>query len=259
MKNLFRCGILATSLLFIFSCGNDNLDLTYKEIKSIDPRTCVGFSSAELDSIGTLHNEYLSDIMPYYNPYMTNWQLELANSVDEAGTDNGFSSAVKDSAIARMNNAFDISNYSSEFDNYSDVSTYYGDIVSLIDNLSEWTSSSNYSNFVGDLDDIRRAANADLTCFDMAFIEASLSVADHSGYYWMPTTEGGAGHVLPGPGTGISKWWKAVIGGDLSGLATGFMAYGVGLAVPGTNAAIAVTLAFEAGASSAFAAAAASR
>jgi hypothetical protein len=85
-----------------------------------------------------------------------------------------------------------------------------------------------------------------------------ISVARNSLYLWAPSSIGGQGYydqILQNSGL-TERWsgWRAVGAADLSGAATAFFEFGFGLAVPGTNAAVAGAIAWNAGMSSAFAA-----
>ena len=96
-------------------------------------------------------------------------------------------------------------------------------------------------------------ANSELDCFDWSFIMTCISVAENSAIMWTPKGNGGLGYKLNCNLIQYrTSWWKKAIVADTAGAATAFMAIGVGLVVPGANAAIAAGIAYSAGAASAW-------
>ncbi len=102
------------------------------------------------------------------------------------------------------------------------------------------------------LNEIRMVANSNLDCFDWNFIMTCISVAEKSAILWTPEQLGGLGTGLNcGLIQSRISWWKRAIVSDVSGAAGYFAAVGVGLIIPGANAAIAGGIAFAAGYTSA--------
>lgn len=144
------------------------------------------------------------------------------------------------------------------------ASTYVGRI------LSEGENAQTLSDINQVLNTIASDANANLSGVDLDIVKGTIEIARSSAYLWAPESQGGYdlytktfGTSGTGGRSSVSSrvqlsWWKRAFIGDVSASSQYFLGMGVGLAVglatPGTNAAILGGWAISAGIGSAFAA-----
>jgi len=227
-KNLSFLVSLSFVFLLLTSCGKENIEEAKK------PIPCAEFSTTEIASVGITHNDFLTSVWTNFDCDAPDHNQELINQF-YAVSKNEYNLSSQEVAdmieVASSSTTFNIANYSSSFTNYPVVSSLYKNLFDAIYN------SSNLN-----------ALNSALDC---------ISVTRNSGYHWSPTITGGAGTPFSPCDRAQGRFWGEIIAADAAGAASAFMTYGAGLAVPGTNAAIAGIIAISAGMGSAYAAAAA--
>lgn len=239
--------VLFVSLLFT-QCTDDDKGAVNQ--LPITFRSCIyNFSSQEIAGVGNLHNVFLDEILSEANCEAVDMVAEYRSIAADILEREELSSAVSE-WILDHDSEFDITDYTTEFEEYSEVEGFYNDIIVAIGSAEDYDDLSYALNL------IRGDAYFELDCVDETFILSCISVANKSAYYWFPVALGGLGNEGCGTPMGL-RWWERVIVGDVAGLATGFMALGIGgmigMAIPGSNAAILGGLALSAGLDSALA------
>ncbi|MCA0236555.1 MAG: hypothetical protein LCH81_09245 [Bacteroidetes bacterium] len=239
------------SALLLFISSGCIKESSPKEIKQLQERggACSGeFSSLEIQSIGTMHNTVVMDVFENYDFETTNIDLELRTNFASAYSSLTYNQVTNIINVATS--TFDINDHTASI-NDPLVYSYYDDICDLLNNFST------ISELNEELDKLEESIIEDLECTDRDFLLVCISVARNSSSLWAPVSIGGSGYYddieekleLMGA-VQYRINWRNVAEADLWGAASAFFAYGFGLAVPGTNAAIAISIAYSAGFSS---------
>ncbi|MDC8003991.1 hypothetical protein POV27_08000 [Aureisphaera galaxeae] len=245
MKNVFHLVLFS---LLVVSCTSesklDNGESKAPDQLNLSDRSCGSFSIEEINLIGEKHNEYVIDWLQQLDCNSPDFMEDAMATYRSLGK-----GEFNDNHIKEMTNdprvTFAAEDYAQQFNNPATVG-YYNQLMNLID------QSNDYASFVAGLTALQSQVDSNLDCFDWSFMMTSISVARKSAQLWTPVAAGGMG-LAPCGTTGFSRipWWKKAVRNDIAGAAGYFMAVGVGLTVPGANVAIAGSVAFAAGWSSA--------
>jgi len=244
MKQLIVLLNIIILIIFISSCETKEADML---LESRNQSECFGFDQSELQSVGILHNQYLSEVYQNIDFARSN---DCRNDIIQEfmNLDVDFTSLNKTKADV-VNEAvtiydsiklfqFDVRNWSSHpfsAESYSYLST----IMVKIDELQD------YSSFVSEMTNLQNIVNNDnsLDCFTKELLNGTIEVAKNSLYLWTPEELGGLGYWDISHPRISSRWsWRGAAKGDAITSAVYFNSMGAGLAIglitPGSNAAI---------------------
>ncbi len=214
--------------------SNDHLNLS--------DRGCGSFSIAEINLIGEKHNEYVIDWLGQLDCNSPDFIEDAMVTYRTLGKGEFDDNQIKEMTEEPIP-SFVVEDYAHQFNNRLTVN-YYNQLLNLIE------QSNDYSSLIMGLSDLQNDVSTNLDCYDWSFMMTSISVARKSAQLWTPVELGGLG-LAPCSDSFRIPWWKKAIRNDVAGAAGYFMAVGVGLTVPGANVAIAGSVAFAAGWSSA--------
>ncbi len=209
-----------------------------------------GFSSTEIGDIGSLHNQVVVNVFDGFN--FSAFDLLTQAKSQFAAAYPGLTSGEIDDFFTLGMSEVDLEDHDEKLDDVTLVHTYYDNLLYILEN------SSDLSSLQSSLQSLKGDVNNNLSCTDLDFMLVCLSITINSATLWSPTTLGGDGlydSVTISKGiTGIANdrdWtWRSVVKGDLAGATSAFFSYGLGLTVPGTNAAVAGVIGYSAAAGS---------
>jgi hypothetical protein len=238
--------IFATILgmFLIVSCGDE----------AVAPDTqnqaeCFGFTQAEMATIGTLHNNYVTEV--YQNVDFLNCDAcadeviaEFANlDVDLSGYGKTQEELIAGAELLYV----ELELIQFDLRNWQDHPFSPESYVHLTTIMEKMDVMGNYQDFITDMNDLQAIIDADvsLSCFDVELLTGTIEVAKSSAFLWLPRENGGLDfYSTSQEGKVELRWsWGRAAQADVASSAAFFMTMGVGgalgLLVPGSNAVIA--------------------
>jgi len=258
MKILKLFFIILFGVLALYSCDEDvsTLDNT-SEI------ACIGFTKEELATVGTLHNQYVTEVyqkVDFLNcDDCSNEVLEEFSKID---VDLSGTGKTKQELIAEAKSLYsELEAIQFDLRNWTDHPFTSESFVHLTKIMEEMDAIDNYDDFVSDMNQLQAVVNSDasLNCFDVELLTGTIEVAKNSAYLWLPKNKGGLDFYSISQEGKVQPRWsgRKAAKADVTASASYFMGNSVlwatGLAVPGANAAILGGWALSAGISSALA------
>lgn len=229
--------ILFIGISFLVSCNKSN-DIDNNSLSYRNANNYFNFSQNEIDSIGINHNIYLLNGIGDLKTNSLNLEEKLYNQFIEIGPE--FSIELIDSILMVGQQEFEVSKY------FTDNRTI--EIYNTLIEISNLDLISKYDNYVLKIDSLYSLIGS-LSDSDKEFLKVCFSVAKNSTKLWLDKEKGGQGLfklIHEREELESRLCWKCVVAGDVSGAAGVFMGWGVGLAIPGSNIAIAAAIGFGA-------------
>lgn len=220
---------------------------------------CFGFTSSELESIGTIHNQYLTQVYEAVDfTACNNCRDAIIEEfkrldVDVSGLGISLDSLINQSVrIYDGLESPDIRNWSNSPFNQT-TQSYLNSIMDAFD------SATSYSGYLRSLSTLQTTVNNDnsLSCLDLEIINATIEVAKNSAYLWMPESAGGLNYYAIAHQNSVEpRWsWRNAFASDVASCAASMFELAGVLALtsvaPPANAAIAIGIGINAAVGSA--------
>ena len=252
-------------LFFVFLFGVLVITSCDDEVNTVDITNeldCIGFTKDELAIVGTLHNQYVTEVYQKVDFLKCDDCSEQVIDafaeieLDLTGVDKSKEELIEEAKVLYQK----METIQFDLRNLTDHQFSSNAFVHLITIMEEMDAMENYNVFVSDMNQLQRVVDSDvsLTCFDVELITGTIEVAKNSAYLWLPKDQGGLdfhsiskeGKVQP------RRWnWRNAARADVAASAVYFESMGIGLAIglitPGSNAAILGMWGLSAGMSSA--------
>lgn len=240
-------------MVLIVSCGDEEI----KPDTQNQP-DCLGLTKAEMATVGTLHNQYVTEVYQKVdfvncNDCREEVLQEFANLDVDFSAFNKTQEELIDEARALYQ---DLEAIQFDLRNWQDHPFSQEAYAHLSSIMAEMDAMENYSDFVSEMINLQSIVDLDasLSCFDIELVTITIEVAKSSAYLWLPHSAGGLDfYSISQEGKVQPRWsWRNAAKADVAATAGYFMGVGVGLIVPGANAAIAGAIGFASGFASAF-------
>ena len=233
--------------------------MTIKEAPS--SKKGYGFTKLELQSVGDLHNDFV--LKAYQNVDFDNCKecrTEINAEFRKIAVDLPKSDLTVDEIMATANQLYDnIKTFDFDLRNWKDhdfSDASYRHLVSLMEKIDEIV---NYESFIGEMESLQSLIDSDISLdqFDRELLTGTVEVAKNSVKLWLPIELGGLNLYSKSRKGKIDLRysWRNAARADITASAGFWLTLGgagaLGLAVPGSNAAILGSWAFSAGFSSA--------
>jgi hypothetical protein len=239
----------------LYSCDDDTstLDNT-SEIE------CIGFTNEELATVGTLHNQYVTEVYQKVDFLNCNdcsgevIEVFAEIELDLTGVDKSKEELIEEAKVLYQ----DLEAIQFDLRNWTDHQFSSEAFVHLTTIMAEMDAMESYDAFVADMIQLQTVVDSDgsLTCFDVELLTGTIEVAKNSAFLWLPRNLGGLDYYsISHPNQAQPRWnWGKSLRADVASSAGYFLRLGGAAAlgvVPGTNAVILGGWAFTAGFASA--------
>ncbi len=254
----FKFSVFAAILgmFLIVSCGDEGITPDTQ-----NQPDCLGFTKAEMVTIGTLHNQFVTEV--YQNVDFVNCNdctEEVLQEFANLEVDFSAFNKTKEELIVEARELYqDLKSIQFDIRNWNDHPFSQEAYIHLSSIMTEMDAMANYSDFVSEMNDLQTLVDSDtnLSCFDIELVTIAIEVAKNSAYLWLPESAGGldfysisqAGKVKP-------RWsWRKAAKTDVSAAAGYFFSLAGVLATttaaPPANATIGVGIGIASGVASA--------
>lgn len=250
----FSFALFLAVTLFI-ACDKET---TSTSIPSETELNCFGFTSSEIESIGTVQNQYLSEVYQAVDfSTCTNCRGDIIQAFKGIDADVSGLGISLDSLVNFAVTVYDsLESYDvRDWNNSPFNQATHSYLSSIMDALDQ---ASSYQDFVNQLNSLQETARADnsLSCLDLEIVKGAIEVAKKSAYLWMPSSMGGLGINSSGDNSIEFRWdWRKAIASDVASVAADMFSMAAVLAVttvaPPANAAIAIGIGVSAAVGSA--------
>lgn len=221
--NKFFGFVLAIATLAFTSCHKDVAD-----IQPRDQSPCYGFTQQQIDSFGSVHNQFIEQV---YIPTMQSGITDpiklrqLMKFMAGQFPIDGLTPTQKDTLLNYADGLYDRiysqTNGTLQYKDWVNSPIPANALPYLIALQNQANNAENYPQYVSAVENVLSKAIRDtsLTCQQLEAIKITASVAKSSAYLWMPTHMGGLGwyDTYGAPVTqGKKKWsWGKAMAGDL--------------------------------------------
>ena len=244
MKFLKLFFVLIFGIFAFVSCDNKAVDL-----ENSNEFECIGFTKAELATVGVLHNQYLTEVyqkVDFLN--CDDCSDEIIEAFSEKKIDLTEIDKSKEELIAETEVLYhDLEDIQFDLRNWSEdpfSSASYVHLTTIMEKIDEM---ENHNDFVIEMNALQLIVESDasLSCFDVELLTGTIEVAKNSALLWLSEENGGLnfGAITHKGRVEQRRWsWRGAVKADVAASAVYFTSMGVGLAVglitPGTNVAI---------------------
>ena len=255
MKTLKLFCVFLFGAMTITSCDEDSP--TLENITEID---CLGFTKEELATVGTLHNQYVTEVyqkVDFLSCDDCSGEVIDAFSeieIDLTGVDKSKEELIEEAKVLFQ----DLEAIQFDLRNGTDHQFSSAAFVHLTTIMEEMDAMENYDVFVANMIQLQNIVDLDgsLTCFDVELLTGTIEVAKNSAFLWLSRDQGGLDfYSTSQKGKVQPRWsWRNAAKADVASSAVYFEAMGIGLAagliMPGLNSAILGMWALSSGMSS---------
>ena len=239
-------------MFLIASCGDEGITPDLQ-----NQPDCIGFTKAEMATVGTLHNQYVTKVYQKVDFVNCNdCSEEVLQEFANLDVDFSVFNKTQEELINEARALYqDLEAIQFDLRNWQDHPFSQEAYAHLSSIMAEMDAMENYSDFVSEMINLQTIVDSDasLSCFDLELVTITIEVAKSSAYLWLPQSAGGLDfYSISQEGKIQPRWsWRNAEKADVSAAAGYFMGVGVGLIIPGTNAAIAGAIGFASGFASA--------